>query len=325
MHEFFVGTRYKFMARRKFCYALSALLCVITTISLIAHGGPRKSVDFTGGNVLTVAFDKPTTVDAVRDAVEKEHLESAEVQMAEANTQSIIRFRVTEEDSAPANNENLSNVETVFPRFQAQMQQKGVGTTLLSLETVGPKIGKELGQKAVLAILWSQFLILLYIAWRFRRWSFGIGAVVALLHDVYIALGVLSIFNREISLTVIAAFLTISGYSVNDTIVVFDRIRENIGLLRRMSFAEVIDKSVNQTLSRTFLTAGLTLMSVIALFFLGGPVIRDFSLALLVGFVVGVYSSIYVAGAIGMDLSNWWTRRKARAESRTPKTAAVSS
>ena len=314
MHEFFVGTRYKFMARRKVCYAISALLCIITTISLIAHGGPRKSVDFTGGNVLTVAFDKAAAVDDVREAVEKERMESAEVQMAEANTQAIIRFRVTEGD-----------VETVFPRFQAQMQQKGVASTLLSLETVGPKIGKELGQKAVLAILWSQFLILLYIAWRFRRWSFGIGAVVALLHDVYIALGVLSLFDREVSLTVIAAFLTISGYSVNDTIVVFDRIRENIGLLRRMSFAEVIDKSVNQTLSRTFLTAGLTLMSVVALFFLGGPVIHDFALALLVGFVVGVYSSIYIASAIGMDLSNWWTRRKARAEARAPKTAAVGS
>ena len=314
MHEFFVGTRYKFMARRKFCYALSALLCIITTISLIAHGGPRKSVDFTGGNVLTVAFDKATPVDDVRDAVTKEQLESAEVQMAEANTQAIIRFRAAASDTS-----------NLFPRFESQMRQKGVTTTLLSQETVGPKIGKELGEKAVLAILWSQLLILLYIAWRFRRWSFGIGAVVALLHDVYIALGVLSIFDREISLTVIAAFLTISGYSVNDTIVVFDRIRENIGLLRRMSFAEVIDKSVNQTLSRTFLTAGLTLLSVVALFFLGGPVIHDFALALLVGFVVGVYSSVYVAGAIGLDLSNWWNRRKARAESRAPKTAAVSS
>jgi preprotein translocase subunit SecF len=229
--------------------------------------------------------------------------------MAEENSQAIIRFHAAGKDSV-----------NVFPRFQAQMQAKGVTTTLRSLESVGPKIGKELEQKAMFAILWSQVLILVYIAWRFRRWSFGLGAVIALFHDVLIALGVLSILNREISLTVIAAFLTISGYSVNDTIVVFDRIRENIGLLRRMSFAEVIDKSVNQTLSRTILTSGLTLLSVISLFFLGGPVLHNFSLALLVGFVVGTYSSIFIASAIGMDLSNWWVRRKARAEAKATKT-----
>jgi preprotein translocase subunit SecF len=313
MHEIFVGTRYKFMSRRKIFYGISSALTLMTIISLIAHHGPRKSVDFTGGNVLTVAFHRTVVVDDVRDAVAKEHLESAEVQMAERNTQAIIRFR-----SEPRDTSN------VYTRFKEQMSAKGVTTTLLSLETVGPKIGKELEKKAVLAILWSQFLILIYIAWRFRRVSFGLGAVIALLHDVLISLGALSILNREISLTVIAAFLTISGYSVNDTIVVFDRIRENIGLLRRMSFAEVIDKSVNQTLSRTVLTSGLTLLTVVSLFFLGGPVIHDFALALLVGFVVGTYSSIFVASALGMDISNWWVRRKAKAEARAVKTAAVS-
>lgn len=314
MHEMFVGTRYKFMAKRKYFYALSLVLSLITVISLVAHHGPRKSVDFTGGNVMTVEFHPQAKVDDVRDAVEKEHLESAEVQMAEENSQAIIRFRAAGHDTV-----------SVFPRFQAQMQAKGVTTSLRSMESVGPKIGKELEQKAMFAILWSQLLILVYIAWRFRRWSFGLGAVIALFHDVLLALGVLSVMNREISLTVIAAFLTISGYSVNDTIVVFDRIRENIGLLRRMSFAEVIDKSVNQTLSRTILTSGLTLLSVISLFFLGGPVLHDFSLALLVGFVVGTYSSIFIASAIGMDLSNWWVRRKARAEAKATKTTVAAS
>ena len=314
MHEIFVGTRYKFMSKRKYFYALSIALSLMTVISLVAHHGPRKSVDFTGGNVMMVDFHPAATVDDVRDAVKKEHLESAEVQMAEENTQAIIRFSTPGEDTA-----------NVFNRFEAQIKSKGITTTLRSMERVGPKIGKELEQKAMLAILWSQVLILIYIAWRFRRVTFGLGAVIALFHDVLIALGVLSVFNREISLTVIAAFLTISGYSVNDTIVVFDRIRENIGLLRRMSFADVIDKSVNQTLSRTILTSGLTLLSVISLFFLGGPVLHDFALALLVGFVVGTYSSIFIASAIGMDLSNWWTRRKARAEARTTKTTVAAS
>ena len=314
MHEIFVGTRYKFMAKRKFFYGLSAALTAITILSLILHHGPRKSVDFTGGNVMTVQFQPQAKVDDVREAVEKEHLESAEVQMAEENTQAIIRFKATGRDST-----------SVFPRFQTQMQAKGVTTHLRSMESVGPKIGKELEQKAFWAIVWSQLLILIYIAWRFRRWSFGLGAVIALIHDVLIALGVLSVLNREISLTVIAAFLTISGYSVNDTIVVFDRIRENIGLLRRMSFAEVIDKSVNQTLSRTVLTSGLTLMSVVSLLFLGGPVLHDFALALFVGFIVGCYSSIFIASAIGMDLSNWWVRRKARAEAKATKTTVAAS
>ena len=217
MHEIFVGTKYKFMARRKYFYSLSLALTLITIVSLIAHHGPRKSVDFTGGNVLSVRFDKPIAVTEVRDAVEKEHLESAEVQMAQNNTEAIIRFRVVNGDTT-----------SVFDRFQGQMKNKAVASTFLSLETVGPKIGKELEQKAVWALLWSQLLILLYVAWRFRRISFGLGAIIALFHDVIISLGALSILNREISLTVVAAFLTISGYSINDTIVVFDRIRENM-------------------------------------------------------------------------------------------------
>jgi preprotein translocase subunit SecF len=314
MHEIFVGTRYKFMSKRKYFYGLSIALTLMTIISLVAHHGPRKSVDFTGGNVMTVNFHPAATVDDVRDAVDKEHLESAEVQMSGDNTQAFVRFRTTGNDTS-----------NVFTRFETQMKAKGIATTFRSMESVGPKIGKELEQKAMLAILWSQILILIYIAWRFRRVSFGLGAVIALFHDVVIALGVLSVFNREISLTVIAAFLTISGYSVNDTIVVFDRIRENIGLLRRMSFADVIDKSVNQTLSRTILTSGLTLLSVISLFFLGGPVLHDFALALLVGFIVGTYSSIFIASAIGMDLSNWWVRRKARAEAKATKTTVAAS
>jgi preprotein translocase subunit SecF len=167
-------------------------------------------------------------------------------------------------------------------------------------------------------------LILIYVAWRFKRFSSGLGAVIALFHDVFITLGIFSLLDREVSLTVVAAFLTLAGYSINDTIVVFDRIRENMGLLRRMSYQEVIDKSVNQTLSRTLLTGGSTLMTVIALFFLGGPVIHDFALAMLVGILVGTFSSVYVASALALDLSNWWVRRKARRENAPGRAAATS-
>lgn len=187
---------------------------------------------------------------------------------------------------------------------------------LLSQDAVGPKIGEELEQKATLAILWSLVLILGYIAWRFTRFSFGLGAVMALFHDILITLGLFSVLDIEVSLTVVAAFLTIGGYSINDTIVVFDRIRENMGLARRMSFQEIVDKSVNQTLSRTVLTSGTTLLAVLALFFLGGVVIHDFALAMLVGVLVGTYSSIFVASALALDLSQWWVRRKESREKR---------
>jgi preprotein translocase SecF subunit len=190
---------------------------------------------------------------------------------------------------------------------------------------VGPKIGSELEQKATLAILWSLVLILGYIAWRFTRFTFGLGAVIALFHDIVITLGLFSILDREVSLTVIAAFLTIGGYSINDTIVVFDRIRENLGLSRRITFQEIINRSVNQTLSRTILTAGTTLLAVLSLFFLGGTVIHDFAIAMLMGVLVGTYSSIFVASALALDLSNWWNRRKEARASRTPAKAAASS
>lgn len=236
--------------------------------------------------------------------------------MAEQNTQAIIHFRAAEGDTANS-----------FFAFDAAMKGSASApvVTLLSTETVGPKIGKELEEKAVGAILTTLVLILAYIAIRFKRLSSGLGAVIALFHDVFITLGIFSLLDIEISLTVVAAFLTLAGYSINDTIVVFDRIRENLGLLRRNTYQEIINKSVNQTLSRTILTGGTTLLSVAALYFLGGPVIHDFALAMLIGIVVGTYSSVYVASALALDISNWWVRRKARAERSPARKAAATS
>ena len=314
MFEILVGTKYKFMEKRRAAYMLSVLLLLLSIGSLILHGGPKESIDFTGGTVLYVQFDREVPVADVRKAGTDAGFEGLEVQMAEQGTQAILRFRPLEGQNGKADS---------FLAFQKRIQdlQQGVKVELLSEDTVGPKIGKELERKATLAILWSLVLILIYIAWRFTRFSFGIGAVVALFHDILITLGVFSILGIEIDLTVIAAFLTIGGYSINDTIVVFDRIRENFGLARRMSFAQIIDRSVNQTLSRTLLTSSTTLLAVLALFFLGGTVIHHFATAMLIGIVVGTYSSIFVASALALDISNWWVRRKQARSGKAPKRA----
>ena len=181
--------------------------------------------------------------------------------------------------------------------------------TILQVEMVGPKVGSELRTKAVLATLYALGGMLVYIAFRFE-WIYGVAAVVACFHDTIITIGLFSLFNKEITLTVIAALLTLVGYSMNDTIVIFDRIRENIKLLRREPLESLINKSVNQTLSRTVMTSGLTFLTVIALFLFGGPVLHGFSFALVVGIIIGTYSSVFVASPIVLFWHNWADDRK---------------
>ena len=313
MLQMFVGAKYRWMEKRRWAYLFSLLLVVASIVSLALHGGPRPSVDFSGGTVLYLEFSPATSVNAVRDASSAAGFQGAEVQMAEERTQAIVRL-------------GEIGTEAPFDDFQKAFTagNPGVTVTLLSQDQVGPKVGKELAQKATGAVLWSLFLILLYIAWRFTRISFGVGAVLALFHDILITLGIFSVLNKEVGLTVLAALLTIGGYSINDTIVVFDRIRENMGLARRMTLLEIVNKSINQTLSRTILTGGTTLLAVTALLLLGGPVIHDFALAMFIGVFFGTYSSVYVASALALDIHTWWTRRKlARSSGATAKTAVA--
>jgi preprotein translocase subunit SecF len=183
---------------------------------------------------------------------------------------------------------------------------------LISLESVGPKVGMELQERARAAIFFSLIGMLIYIAFRFRPIN-GLAAIVALFHDVFITLGFLSIFYKEISLTVVAALMTLVGYSINDTIVVFDRVRENSKLMRRFDFGHIINTSINQTLNRTILTSGMTFLAVFALYMLGGQVLNGFSFALLIGIIVGTYSSVAIASPIVLWWQNFSERRKARA------------
>src|SRR5712691_9360325 len=221
--------------------------------------------------------------------------------------------------------DELSAVKDVNPQvIQALKQQCTLGPfTVLSAEVVGPKIGKDLQNQAILATLYALGGMLVYVAFRFE-WIYGVAAVVAVFHDTIITIGLFSLFNKEISLTVVAALLTLVGYSMNDTIVVFDRIRENLKLLRRESLESLINISVNQTLSRTVLTSGLTLLTALSLFLFGGQVLSGFSFALVVGILVGTYSSVFVASPILVFWQNFLESRKRKPPAEAPPVREIS-
>lgn len=208
--------------------------------------------------------------------------------------------------------EDVASVSGISPEVQGWVKANTVAGpfVLLSSENVGPQVGADLQKKAVLAVVWSTIGMLLYIAFRFRSLPFGVGAIVALVHDTLITVGLLALLDREFNLVVVAALLTLVGYSVNDTVVVYDRVRENLKTPKKEPLATVINRSINQTLSRTILTAGATMMVVLALFFLGGEVLNTFALTLMIGIVIGTYSSIYVAAAIVVIWKDFQNRGK---------------
>lgn len=226
---------------------------------------------------------------------------------------------------------DVASVPEISGAVKAWIQANTVAGpfVLLSAENVGPQVGKDLQKKAILAIIWSSIGMLAYIAFRFRSLPFGVGAIVALIHDTLITVGLLALFGREFNLVVVAALLTLIGYSVNDTVVVYDRVRENLKTPKKEALDVVINRSINQTLSRTILTAGATMLVVIAMFFLGGEVLRTFALTLIIGILIGTYSSIYVAASIVVIWKNFKNRGKlavvpaaARAEPAPPVPAA---
>ena len=300
MLQLLIGTNIPFMKYRRFTYVFSGIVILATVVWLVMHGGPRYSVDFTGGELLQVRTSRVLSADEVRKALDAGGVTGYELQqMSGANANEfMIRARVEEGHD-------------LFPLVQRSIQTRmpGVTVELRRTERVGPKVGNELRQKAVWAVIWSLSSILLYVGFRYE-FKFALGAVVALFHDVFVTLGVLCFTHREISLTVLAALLTIAGYSINDTIVVFDRIRERSKALRKEKHSRVMDIAVNETLSRTIITAFTVFLSALALFVWGGEVLRDFSFAMLVGVAFGTYSSVYVASALALDIWIFLDRRK---------------
>jgi preprotein translocase subunit SecF len=280
--RFLNKTNIDFISKQKIAGFLSITLIVAGIASLIIKGGPLLSIDFTGGTVAQIKFEKPVELGHLRETLSDYGFEGAE----------IVEFGSPDEVL----------IKTQFSGSSSEISEQltlalGKTFTLRRVESVGPKIGKELQNDALKAIGLALLLILIYITFRFDRY-YALGSVMALIHDVLITLGVFSLLDYEINLSIIAAFLTIVGYSLNDTIVVFDRIRENIPKYMKKTLNDVVNISLNETLNRTVITSLTTMMVVVILFLWGGKVINLFAFALIIGVFVGTYSSLFVASPV---------------------------
>lgn len=290
--EILSKTHVDFVGKMKKAVLVSLCLIIISLLSLVYHKGPNWGVEFIGGTELQIKFPTKVTSGELESALKTAGYPAESVQGI----------------GLPGDNENLIRFfpEVVdfqkIQEFQAKlvdMSKKPTifnGASILRLDFIGPKVGKELIEKAVFSILLGCVGILIYLIFRFE-FAFAMGAVIALIHDTVITLGAVSITNKEFTLTIVAALLTIIGYSVNDTIIIFDRIRENVKKVTKAGFTQVVNEAVNQTLSRTILTSFTVFLVLLPLYFFGGSVIHDFAFALIVGVIVGTYSSIFIASA----------------------------
>ncbi len=292
----FIGkTNIKFIEKRKIWYFVSATVILVGLISLIFRGIPL-GLDFLGGTEVIVRFEKPVSIGDVRSAIAKIGLAKSEIKTYGMYNEILIR--------TPEQMEGTKMGEMILSALQSSFRDNKI--TILSEQKVGPRIGAELRRKAFYTVLLSLIAMLIYIGLRFKP-IYGVGAVIALFHDVLVTLGLCSIFsgvsylNIEMNQTLLAALLTIVGLSVNDTVVVFDRIRENLKLYKAMNFIDVVNKSINDTLSRTIITSGTVIVVLVILLFVGSEVTRGFAFALTVGMITGTYSSIYVASSVVVD------------------------
>ena len=307
MIEFFKEPNIDWMGKAKYFYVLSGILLLAGWVSIFSKGGLYYDIDFKGGTNVDVKFAQPRSTEEIRNALNTQGLGKSEIQATGsalgAGTSNQFLIFVEQKTGGDVQAAEDASKAQVLAALNAAY---GPGSyTIEKVDIVGPKVGAELRRQAVFVTLYALGGMLLYIAFRFE-WVFGAAAVLAVFHDVLITLGFFSLLHFEISLTVIAALLTLVGYSMNDTIVIFDRVRENNRLLRREEFAQIVNKSINQTLSRTILTSGLTFLTVLVLFIMGGQVLRAFSFALVVGIVVGTYSSFGIAAPLVV----WWHRWK---------------
>jgi len=287
-------TNFDFVGKMKMAFGISMVMIIISFASILWHGGLNYGIDFAGGTLVQIKFNVPFSIDKIRDAFRPMGIQNSIIQ--QYGPQEIV-VRIPEGDSdlkglSGRVEEALTNA---FGKQAVEMRR---------VEMVGPKVGKDLTKKALLAIMFSWIGMLIYIAWRFE-FRYAAGGILALVHDTIITIGVFSLLNKEFDLTIVAALLTIIGYSINDTIVVFDRIRENSRKNIKQPLSEIINGSINQTLSRTILTSFTVIIVLFALFFFGGPVIHDFAFALIVGIVVGTYSSIFIASPIVLAWEKW--------------------
>jgi len=294
--EFFKDTQFDFLGRKRLFIIASLLLTFAGLASLVLKGGPRYGIDFKGGAVMDVLWNGTPPVGQIRSALSTRLTDVAVVAAHDVTGSNEVLIS-TQFGSEP----EFAGIRQIIDDTLAQF---GGTYSVRSFEVVGPQIGKDLRKQAVMATASASAGMLAYLAWRFR-WIYGAAAVIAVVHDTLITIGLFSLTAKEISLNVVAALLTLIGYSMNDTIVIFDRIRENRTRLPNEPLAAIVNLSFNQTLSRTVLTSGLTLLAALSLLWLGGPVLNGFSFALVAGIVVGTYSSIFVASPILVAWEQW--------------------
>ena len=306
-------TQFDFLGKRRLAGMISLALIAVGIASLLVRG-LNFGIDFTGGTLVEVSYKDSVTVERVREQLKSAQFDGARIQYFGTSRDILIRLPVgTVENSAGISSEimetlRLPYLETVAESPQGGVQQcvseLGLGECKVQMrrvEFVGPQVGGELTEKGGLAMIYALIGILIYVAWRFE-WRFALGAVAALVHDVLITISIFSLFGLEFSLPVLAALLAVIGYSLNDTIVVFDRMRENFRKMRKGGALEVMNSSLNQTLRRTILTSLTTLLVVVTLLLIGGEVIKGFSFALFIGILVGTYSSIFIASPVVLGL-----------------------
>jgi preprotein translocase subunit SecF len=310
MIELFRNPKYDFIGKRRWAYLVSGIATLIGLVSLLTQG-LHYDIDFTGGTLIQVRFEKAPSVAAIRAGLSKIGLGESVIQEFGASEEFILRLPLTAAKS-----------EEIAKKVQGALSgEPGLGPfEIRRVEFVGPQVGKELQWEAMKAVLWSLIGILVYIAFRFDLKG-GVAAVVAVFHDVLVCMGAISLSHREFSLPVLAALLTIIGFSVNDTIVAYDRLRENRGKFapKGKTFADQMNDAVNQTLSRTILTSLTVFFSTVILFFFAGRVLEDFAFVLLVGVITGTYSTTYVAAALVVDWTSYVEGRLRRGKKAVAK------
>lgn len=298
------GFYYDFIGKRKFFYMLSLIVTLVALASIIYNKLTIGSlfvygVDFTGGTIIQVNLKKPYRIDEVRALLDELKLKGVMVQSFGSSNEVLVR--IPEVGIDPNSLQNMV-IEKLRLRYN--------DAEVVRLENVGPKVGKELREKGLKAVILSCIAILIYIGWRFQL-KYGIGAIIAVIHDVLVVAGIFALFKLDVDIQIVAALLIIAGYSVNDTIIIYDRIRENLAK-KEGSLEKIINISISETLNRTVVTSLLVLICALSLLIFGNDIVRGFSLAFTVGTIVGTYSSIYVASAIALDIDRIIKKRRVK-------------